>query len=626
MAKKVKFTDSDLITCMTNYRNEADQARQYRIQQNRINFDAYQLQQDWNYKQIGQSREYLPKVAMAVEQSANFLQQGLVEPGEWFKVAPAPGLIEDMMKIKPEEVRRLLERQLQKNDFYTFAGNSFKAGLLGSLMICKVGGKYVTKPIYKAKNYLTDKGEFKTKLTRKEDKVWQLELSLVRQENFYPDPNGNLYKVEDIFMDYHEVVALAEEGVYDKKVVKELKGTWSSEGTDKQFSKSRETGLNVSNQGYRNRVKVTEVWGTIINSNGEVVMDDCYFTVANDTYILQQPTKYPAWYNQDPYVVVPILTVPHSVWGKALMDAPAMLNRACNEMFNLMLDGGLMAVHGIKQIREHWLEDPAQVEEGIPPGTTLRVNQSCPPGMSALERVDTSSVPQEGFNMFNLLNQELYTAAMTNDLRMGVASFRQVKATEVVEASQSITSMFNGLGKVIEEKYITAILEKGWMTTAQCMNDLDQDEVRALLGEARADALLSMGNEEIFVNTVQGLKFEVFGISANLNKMKDFMHLQALLQTIASSPVLMEGFAQKYDFNKLLTEIMLSLDLNPSKLLPNVDKVVDGMQAMGQMQADQGLPNMQSQIPQTAANMGSEDANAIPQVDFPGSRATPAAG
>lgn len=632
MAKE-SISESTIITCMTNYRMEARMARQDRMDQNKINFDSYHLRQDWSYKQKGQSREFLPKMSMAVEQASTFLQQGLTDLGEWFRVEPEPGLNEDAMRVKPKTVYLLLNRQLVKTGFMNKVGDASKLGLIGSLMIAKVGGRYANKPKYRVKTELKN-GKFSKQLLKMEDKAWELDISLIRQEDYYPDPTGRgLYEMEDIFMDYWEVERLAtgKDAIYDLEVVKQLQGQPDSDGVDKDADKSRETGLDMTSRGYRKQIKLTEIWGNILDEQGNLIHENVVCTIANDQFVIQKPTPNPNWHGESPYVTCPIISVPHSVWGKALMDAPAMLNRALNELFNLSLDGGMMAVHGIKQIRKAWLEDPSQVDDGIAPGTTLSVSSACPPGQTVLERVDTSTVPQDGLNVMNLVNQEFNVSALTNDLRMGVASFRAVKATEVVEASQTITSMFSGMAKNIEGEddrgFITPILQKAWKTIAQNIGDLDSNEVKALLTEKVATQLLAMGNEELFAETVQGCRFRTFGISATLNKQKEFTKLTALLQTVGTSEVLTEAFLAKYDFSKYLTEIMKALDINPFKI--EADKADGG--DLTQMPQGQGMgagemPNQQSQIPQAGAAGNQGDLSAqtnIPSTSFPPSRATP---
>jgi hypothetical protein len=637
---KSELDEEAILNTLTNYRAESRDARQERLASNKINFDTYHLRQDWSDKQKGQSREFLPKMAMATEQNAIFLQQGLIDMGDWFKAEAEEGLNEDALRIRPGEIQRMLLRQLNKDGFNTKVNDAAKLGLIGSLIIAKVHGKWVQKPKYEARVTLKD-GKFVRQLVKKEDKVWQLVVELVRQEDYYPDPTGGgLYELQDIYMDYWQIEQLAtgKDAIYDLAKVKQLAGdTGDSDGLRSEYNKAREAGQLSSNNRYRRRHKLTEIWGNIIDRQGRLVHENVVCTVVDDRYVIQKPTPNPLWHKESPFVAAPIFTVPHGVWGKAPMDAPALLNKAINEMFNLTIDGGMMSVHGIKQIRTAYLEEPEQVENGIFPGITLKVNSACPPNVQVLERVDTSTIPQDGLAVLNLLNQEHNSAAMTNDMRMGITPFKQVKATEIVENSQTNNTMFSGIAKNLETLFLTRLLEKAWKTIAQHMSDLNSDEMKSLIGPQRWAQIANLSNEELFAETVGKVCFRVFGISATLNKQRDFSKLQGLLQTIGTSPVLMEEYNKKYSFVSLLTQIIQSLGIDPYKL--EAPETEGGDLTQGQNQGPamggQGGPaatmpgQPQTQIPQAGAQNSQGDSTPesnIPTEHFPQSRATPKGG
>ncbi len=633
MAKKKSKSDLQhvVVTAIKAYREEADMAVNERMEKDKDNWDCFHLRQDYSKKLKGQSQEFLPKVAMAVEQSANFLQQGLMDTNEWFKVEPESGVKEESMLLKPDEVRKLLLRGLKHADFSQAMNDGIKTGLLASLMIHKVYVKCIPKVTYKAKEMINKgTGKYESKLQKKTEYKYILQVSPVNPSNYRVDPTGQgLYELEDVYIDYHKLVKMAEEDEsYDMQVIKDMSVGKLDSSNDAKMDQARAQGLQPSSSSRRRTVKVTELWGNILDEEGNMLYENCMCAIADDTWLIRPPQKNPLWHGESPYVATPIITVPFSKQGKALMDAPVSLNRAQNEMFNLMLDGGMMSVHGIKQIRKSWLDDETQVEEGIPAGTTLSINNAAPVGAQVLERIDTATIPTDGINIFNILSQEQNVASMTNDLRMGVASFRQVKATEVVEASQTISSMFSGLAAQIESNHIEKILHKGWKTMLQNFDDLDENELKAILGDARYGVIQGHSKQKLFA-AVQGTVFKVFGISANLNKQKDFTKLQALLQTIVTQPALMEEFMRKYSFTKLLTEIMRSLDLNPDKIEADI---VEGGEITPQAQAEMpgggmNMPNAQSQIPQAGAAGNQGDMNpmssAVPQTEFPASRATP---
>jgi hypothetical protein len=609
-----EIQDSELINYLDNCRKEASEAKRDRMDKNRINFDAYHLRQDWSHKLKGQSREFLPKVATAVEQNSNMIQQGLLDLGKWFNVTPQAGLNEDMMSIKPSVIYNLLERQLSKDGFVKKTGDMLKLGMLGGLIIVKIGGKYVNKPKFVVETEVR-KGKYFKKLIKKDMKSWQLDIQLIRQEDYYPDPTGRgLYEACDFWLDLHEVKRLAEgdDAIYDKEAVDQLTGGFDSTGMTQEWAKSRETDQNVAGGGYRKQVKITEVWGNVLNSEGELIYENVVYTVANDRFVIQKPTPNPYWHQESPFVTDSILSVPHAVWPKAMMDAATSLNLSANEIFNLLLDSGIVSVHGIKQLRKDWLDDPSQVSNGVEQGSTLLVNSSCPPGQKVLESVYTGGQPQEAMNMLNVVNQESAAAMFTSEIRAGGADMKNIRATAVVENSQALNNMASGMIKNIEgddnSGLITQILIKSWKTIAQNMDDLDSAEVKALIGEKEAQRLMAMGREQVFADTVQSSRFRVFGISAVLNKMKDFTKLTAMMQTIFSNPMLTEAFLKKYSIPKFLDEIMLSLDINTFKLEADSNEGGELTEEAAPVQAG---ADVNSQIPQAGSAINQGDMNAM---------------
>lgn len=621
--------------CIFNYKEEAHNARWNRELLNQMNFDCYNMKQDYGHKQRGQSKEFLNKQSMATEQLTSFLQQGLTDQGDWFSIEAEDALKPEDLLITPDEMQKLLQRQLTKNEFNVFYNDKLKLGLLGALMICKIGGKYVKKADFVAKADSNDLAGKKNQLFRQEKDIWQLDLSLVRQEDYYPDPTGRgLYEIQRITIDWYALKAFAKKaneinpGTFDLEAIDNM--TPNEDDWQKQ-KKARETNQNVTYSQYRRVVTFYECWGTLMRQDtGEVLMENCVSAIDLQGRVIRPPKANPFWHNESPFVTCPIIRVPMSVWHKALMDAGTRHNYSLNELYNLMVDGGMMEVYGIKQLHSSWLEDPTQVSNGIAPGTTLLVNSQCPPGGKALERVDTGSLTADGFNMFSLIDREFQSSALTNDSRMGNLPQRAVKATEIVASNQSITGIMNGIVKVIEEKDTSQILRKSWLVMAQHMNDLDSSVVGSIIGEDRARQLASMTKEELFAGTAEKMVYKVFGLSMTLNKIQDFRKIQSLLQSIGGSPQMMQEFMRKYSMTKLLGEIVKSLDIDEDKILTDPqEKAAQQQEAMQQAQMEQmqngggGQPqgntqggqgsNPQSQIPQMASNRTQDTGISIPR-------------
>lgn len=619
-----------VVRATQGYMRESYEAKRDRMRLNRLNYDIFHHKQDYSHKRPGQSQEFLPKQQMAVEQMSNFVTQGLIDMGQWFSVERLPGAKDQVINV--DDVYLLLQRQLEKANLMSFVGDSIKTGALASLMIAKVHGKMVPKQEFFTESKYTPTGK-KVTLVKSESEVWELAIDLVRPEDFYPDPTGsNLYACQNMWLDKAEVLAMCEgeNPLYDRAKVEGLTSYPYDQYYDERSTKNRETDQSSTYSDYRVRVKLTECWGSILEpATGKVLYKNVTWTVANDTILISPPKPNPFWHGKIPFVVAPIVRVPFSVWHRAPMDGATRHNIAMNELYNLMVDAGMMSVFGIKQIRTDWLEDDREVADGVRPGMTLRVSASCPPGGQVIQRVDEGALSPEALNMFNLINSEFAQTAMTNDLRLGSMPSRAVKATEVVEASQSITAMFAGIAKSIETDFIQPILDLSWQTIMQNANDLDSDEVAALIGIEPANRLAVLSPEERFAQTSQGHKFKVYGVSQTLNKQKDFRKLTTLLQTIGSSEVLVEAFTKKFSFDKLLGEIVRSLDVEPGRIeQDDIDQVLMqmGPQLMEQGTSQPGMtPDMQSQIPQAATGPLNPDMvqQGIPRTEFPGSRAIP---
>lgn len=620
-----ELMDQDIVRAVSEYVEEATAAKKTRMDLNQQNFEAYHLKQDYSHKRKGQSKEFMAKQSMAVEQISSFMEQGLIDVGQFFKVDPRPGNENPILSV--DEISRLTKSQVDKSKFHSYVADSIKLGLLGSLMIAKVHGEFVSVPEYfvdseEDPDEVESPEEPKKRITRKDKQHWQLKMDLIRQEDYFPDPTGQkLYEIQRSEMDLYRVVKMAEMNphIYDLEAVRGLQSF--VEGIDRQKQAQETNQDNTHAVDHRRRtVTLHEFYGNILDSEGRIVHENCVCTVANDQFLIRKPTRNPFWHGKSPFVVAPLVRVPGSVWHKALMDAPTGHNRALNEIYNLLVDAGMMSVHGIKQLREHWMDNPAQANDGFTAGDTVLANTSCPPGQKVLERVDSGTLSSEALSVMQVMEKEFQQSALVNDLRLGTLPDRSVKATEIVASSQSISGVFSGIARIVEADFIEPILDLSWLTIAQHMKRLDPFELESVLGKERSVQIRELSPEDIFARTVNGHLFKVFGISLTLNKSNDFRKLTALLQTLGGSEVLASEFQKTYSFNKLLGEIVKALDVNEEKIKNDEQQPVqDGSaeQSLSQLFSLQDAsPDVQSQIPQAAA--GSELTPTGPRPDISG--------
>src|SRR5262245_7540713 len=395
--------DLTVLTAMRAYRDEAMRARQPRLIQNRLNWDMFMGVQDFPNAMQGQSKQVLPKVAMAAEQICAFIERGLTDFGNWFSVdLKRPGPLADA------QAQNLLQYYLDEasfggqdldDDFAALMADAVKVGLLASLMIVKVHGRQSSRYAFQAErgvNLLTlpdgsSMPQITSTMVRKEVEAWQMAIDLIPPEEYLPDPTGRgLYEMHEVERDLWEVEAMADAGVYDQAVVDRIEEDFAAR--EEQYYSSREIdrqGREASPPDFRKRVVLTELWGTLLRPNGRVAEQNIVCTMANQKYLIRPPEANPFWHGKRPFVVRPLLRVPFSVNHKALFDHATSLNSAMNDLYNLMFDSGMQAAWGNKVVYPDRLEDPRQIKEGISPGMTLIAKEGLPPGQTVLEVVQT---------------------------------------------------------------------------------------------------------------------------------------------------------------------------------------------------------------------------------------------
>lgn len=589
----------EIVTTVKEYFLEAETAKKSRMDQNDLNWQVYRMEQDWRHKQPGQSTEALPKVTTAVEQVSSAVKRALIDPGDWFSVEePSDEIVAAL--FPSDVIFNLLKHVLDQAEFSVIASDALKSGLLGSLIIGKVYGRFVDFPVFftePAEEFVSVEGggvetRRRTSLMKKSKKMWRLQIDLIRPEDWFPDPTGNgLYEIHRINRDFHDVLELAEQGVYDLAAVKAIETGFTDE--IEKWKKERQAGQDTTASAkpkVRRNVEILECWGTILDEDGKVKHKNVVCAVANKKFLIRKPEKNPFWHGLSPFVSAPLARVPHSVWHRAFMDSGTNLNLTINEMVNMILDGGMSAVHGIKQIKTHFMEDPAEASGGIPYGKTLRANESLPPGEHVMDRVDTGGVPQDAFAVLGLLNKEFEAATMTPDIRLGRISGDDSTATEVLQASQAIQGIFEGVAKDFEDSWIEKILEKSWKTSLQHIDDFAEPELVNAIGQAKAMLLQKLSKEERFALLAFEGRFKVHGISFLLNSIKEFQKLVSLLEVVSRSELLSKAFFEKFSINKFLTQLVKTAGINADKIKPSDQELAQQQRQLAQTQTPPGSP------------------------------------
>jgi hypothetical protein len=550
------------------YREESKNARVKRLRKNRRNREAYEGIQDWGHKIDGQSKEFLPKTNETVTQMKAFVKRGLTQFGKWFSVS-----LSEQSPISSQAAQELLSAFLDNMpdgpksiDFRLRVSDGVTTALLESYMVFKVHGRRQINKVLAFKG-----GE----IERKELEPWRLQVDLFPAEDYYPDPTGRgLYEIVRTERDFHDVEKLAGtkeevangDKIYLQSVLDDIKGDFRREAEHEREIRNRhQQARNAPEPVARKRIVIDECWGTLLDEFGDVVAENQVWAIANDHHLIRPPEDNPWWHGESPMVVVPLMRQPFTVFHQALYDQVVPLNLAINELFNLMLDGGLASVWGVRQLRADFLEDPTDVSEGIPQGKTLMVREDMPEGMKVLEQVTEGQVPPDALAIFNTLDRELSSSALSNEVRQGLLPAKQVRATEVAEASQSSAVVLDDLVGDMEHG-ISEVLRKSWLVMLQNMGEMSSADVADALSVEEMLRLGSMTPEERFLTMGHGSVIKVSGLSATIAKARDFMRLMSILTAAAQNPLLQAVAVQKVDPEKLWNELLKMSNINPERI------------------------------------------------------------
>lgn len=603
-------------------RDESKQARLTREALNQINYDAEHCRQDLSAKVRGQSAEFLPKTSMALEQLSAFIKRGLVAFGNWFSVELSPNPAFAGGPLTESGIIRLMRHRLEDpgeipvgcQDFPTTISDGIKTGGLGSLIVLKVCGQWVptrrlsvdTRPLMgwatdpiTGQSFETVVGQ-EENLSMIEGKVWRLVVELVRPEDYYPDPTGRgLYEIHRTRKDLHEVIAMAEEGEYDAEAVAELAGSFTDYETQRRLA--RETDQDTSQPpSFRKEIELLEFWGTVLDSSGNVVERNVRATLANDRFLIRRPAPNPYWHQESPFIVAPLLRVPFSVFHRALFDHAVRLNLAMNEIFNLILDGGIGAVWGVRQVKLGLVDNAEDFTDGIPQGATIFVKDEAPDGVPVMNQLPAGVVPAEALQVYQLLDREFAAATLLSDTARGQVPRKEVSATAVASADQSSSAFFDSIVAMLEQAVIQKVLRLAWLTMLQNCDDWNAEDVAGCIGPEAAKALAQMSSATRYATYAQGARFKVSGLSSMVARTREFQKITAALSLIGQSPVLLQTFMAKYSPEKLLDHILKALNLDPEDMQMTEEEKASLQQRIASLPHYQGVAqgaqgNQQSQ-------------------------------
>ena len=560
----------NLLDCCISYLAEGrDYAREWQLKAMK-SWDMLHGRINWQHKRPEQSKIHMNRVGLAQEQIKAQIKQGLVNFDKWLTVENAPGFESQLMTT--DEARRLVIRMISDTDP--------RSKISDNLGIAAVENMFATKlqPVVEEKTY---PGGKKYKYVR----VEHIPLNIF---NFYPDGKGtNLYNIHEVEMDKHQILALASENPdkqkpYRLEVAKRAQPAHRIE--ELRESQTKGNDILPYRMSRRQTCVLHEIWGTFLDSKGEVIMwkkDDgsemplknVVVTMINESEILADPAPYPTWDNEDYFIVTQLLRSHINFYGRSLLAPGVDLNRAEDELINSCVDAGLKEGANINVVKLHGVANKEQLSGGIKYGTTLIQNEMLAPGEQLIDTVRTGQVSQGVLTVLNMIQAAGAENMRLNNIALsGQLPGKQVKATEVASAGQTIQGLFESIVGDLEEIYIEDYAKKVFLIGLQFASLLDDQDLQYVFFgyEQRIEAfkVAIKKPKQLYDELACAFRFRGKGIRSLQQSYQTAQALTNLFGMIASNPIVGEMFQRRgLDMTRLFDKVLSGFKVDIEELL-----------------------------------------------------------
>jgi hypothetical protein len=383
------------------------------------------------------------------------------------------------------------------------------------------------------------------------------------------DPQSGMYWIHEEWLDIWQLKA---DGSYQN--INNLTGGGKPKEaeeekqlTDKYWERSK----------YRKGVQVREFWGTVLDPQGDLLLENCRFTVAADQ-IIKPPED--SGFVKIRWPGVSFSPFPHLLRfeGRGILEGVISLWWMICNLLNLDADNFAWVINKIREIDPSMMADPGDTE--LYPGKDLIKK----PGAAGpiIGQVDTGVAnTADVLGRFNYWQQKWDNNSLTPEFVTGIPSARKgkVTATETEIKTQQSLGVWDSVGRDIE----LGAMQVLWVCLENIIlnwdNSFSPSPARAL-GEENAELAIKLGMMDDVTRRRflrEGCDVKVSGISAELQQLERLEKIGPFMDR-AESPAFAPYFKP---YELLKEEAQLRGFYDPSFLMSEED-----VKAMRTMQAE----------------------------------------
>jgi hypothetical protein len=498
-------------------------------------------------------------------------------------------------KARAEAIRRLLEVQLDKSEFFVKFIDFTKQLLLYGTSFFKVfwdvERDWVWERTPRRETQTVEGFEVGEKIIWDEEKKYvvtkqQPGVEVLDLLDVYPDPDIiNEQEGRGVFLrSWISREELRELGqgrfpIYGNIDQLDKEASGSESYLESRSRRLSPRGLNASTQNRRNEVELLEFWGRM-DLDGDGIKEECQIVIA-DRQVVVRAIANPFHHQKRPIVRGVMFPVPNEFWGLGLIEPVLSQIDELDTLKRQRLDNINQSLNAM------WQVDPsADVELDTLVSAPNQVILTSP--LDAVKKLDTPDVTANAFNEAAILQRDIDGATTPASIQGTPESGRLGRTAR--GAGLIISQALEKFGmstKIIEEMSLKKVLEMFYALDLQFIDT--EDVLRSpLLYQEIAD--LELAPEDIRAN----IQFKMVGISdligseGKINQIISFMSVfgkvlaPESIEQLAKKVWSLQGFAKE------------EIQLQGTQTAPGTESVVD--------------PNLSNAILGQATNQGTQAA------------------
>ncbi len=426
-------TNKEEIDYIDRLRQEAwDATREKRLGADEL-WQLYQSRQDYSRKKDWQSKVFVPKVFMTVEQATSVVKRAIMSPRRLFKmdvIDPKDEKAKGVMK----EVEMKLKLAIKNSNFATAYAEAMKEGFLVGIGFPKVlwEGGLAYSSSASAKTFI--------------------------DIDFEPSSGQPpKYIIEEKEMDLAELKHMAKRinldagrNVFNMTEINKIKE--DQRDIENEMRNRIRIGLTDHSKTDK-RVQIREFWGSIIDKKTNIVKKNQLRVIANGKYMIRKQDN-PFDHNRAPHLPLVPIPYPHrGAWGVSLVEPIVKLQYAYNNIINLAIDNLNFSVNKVFEYQPSNIVN-AKTLTRLYPGKMVAKHNATP----AITEVRTTSIGQDSFVVLGFIEGEMEKGTAVTEFLLGSAGGSKT-ATEAELKTAQAQGIFDTMARGIEVNSLTPLIE-----------------------------------------------------------------------------------------------------------------------------------------------------------------------